>query len=74
MLALRELPGDQRAAWRALFDHYVFKTAGDPSEHLHEDQRGVLGALSWARIKELLADLRANLDRRAPKSAGHCGI
>lgn len=70
MLALRELPEDQRTAWRALFDHYVFKTAGDPGEHLPAEQRGVLGALSGARIKELLADLRANLDPASTEKRG----
>lgn len=70
MLALRELPADQREAWRALFDHYVFKTAGDPGEHLPEDLRGVLGELSGARIRELLADLRANLDPASAEKRG----
>lgn len=70
VLALRELPKDQRAAWRALFDHYVFKQNGNPGEHLPAPMRGVLGELSGARIKELLADLRANLDPASTEKRG----
>ncbi|MCC6925220.1 cupin-like domain-containing protein [Novosphingobium sp.] len=70
MLALRELPADQRQAWRALFDHYVFKTEGDPGAHLPEAVRGVLGELTSRQIAELLADLRANLDPASTQKRG----
>lgn len=40
---LGSLPAEQRAAWRAMFDHLVFRTNGDPLAHLPEDVRGVLG-------------------------------
>lgn len=42
MMSLRALPPDQRRAWRAMFDHYVFETDGDPGAHLPEAARGVL--------------------------------
>ena len=44
MMSLRLLPPDQRRAWRAMFDHYVFQTDGDPAAHLPEEARGILGA------------------------------
>jgi hypothetical protein len=43
-LALRHLPPEQRAAWRLMFDHYIFCTDGDPAAHLPPDARGVMGA------------------------------
>ena len=33
-LTLRHLPARQRAAWRAVFDHYVFQSGADPVAHL----------------------------------------
>ena len=41
--ALRNLPPEQRAAWRKAFDYYVFQTEGDAAEHLPPHARGVLG-------------------------------
>ncbi|MFT3996369.1 MAG: cupin-like domain-containing protein [Asticcacaulis sp.] len=39
---VRQLPEDQRAAWKAMFDAFVFEEGGD---HLPEDRQGVLGPL-----------------------------
>lgn len=44
LMSLRTLPADQRRAWRAMFDHYVFLANGDPGAHLPADARGILGA------------------------------
>ena len=60
LLSLRPLPPEQRAAWRALFDHYVFALDGDPADHLPPDRRGVLGAMT----PELAQSLRAFLAKR----------
>lgn len=43
ILSIAFLPEAQRQAWRAMFDHYVFRTEGDPTEHLLPMQKGVLG-------------------------------
>ena len=42
MTSLRALPPGQRRAWKAMFDHYVFMSGGDPGAHLPEADRGVL--------------------------------
>ncbi len=34
MIAIAERPAAERAAWRALFDHYVFRPGGHPLAHL----------------------------------------
>lgn len=39
----RMMPDRERAAWREMFDHLVFETAGPPGDHLPEPARGVLG-------------------------------
>jgi len=43
LLTLSHLPEHKRQAWRVLFDHYVFKTAGEPADHIPEHARGILG-------------------------------
>lgn len=43
LLALGEQPPARRAAWRALYEHYVFRDHGDPAAHLAPEQRGILG-------------------------------
>src|ERR1700733_1554025 len=63
-LSLRHLPENQRAAWRAVFDHYVFQTGGDPVAHLPPDSRGALGAMT----PELAAQIKAGLLRRLNRS------
>ncbi len=70
IIALRELPADQRSAWRELFDWYAFKQHGDPGEHLPPAIRGVLGTLSGTQIAELRDDLRANLDPASTAKRG----
>ncbi len=41
MLGLRDLPADQNAGWKAMFDHLVF--GGETGAHLMPEVRGILG-------------------------------
>jgi len=63
MVALRQLPPDQRRAWRAMFDHYVFMTDADPAAHLPEAVRGILGADSPADLATMRRSIIAALQR-----------
>lgn len=40
---LAHLPEPRREAWRALFDHYVFRRNGDPADHIPPAARSILG-------------------------------
>jgi Cupin-like domain len=54
MIAISERPPAERRAWKAFFDHYVFRTTGHPLAHLPPDQHGLLGPLkpdNYARIR-----------------------
>ncbi len=64
ILNLKELPAETRAAWRALFDHYVFGTHPGVSEHIPQHRRGVLGELSDADRERLRAQLAQQLQPR----------
>ena len=54
MIAIAERPAAERQAWKAFFDHYVFRTNGHPLAHLPPEQHGLLGPLkpdNYARIR-----------------------
>ena len=56
MATIAERPLPERLAWRALFDHYVFRPERHPLEHLPPEQHGILGPLrdNYRRIRVLV--------------------
>ena len=59
VITMKNLPPSELAAWRAMFDHYVFGDNGDPAAHLPEPARGILGRRTpqlVARVKKLLLE------------------
>jgi hypothetical protein len=46
LLSIALLPERKRLAWRSMFDHFVFRLNGDPTEHLPEHAHGILGRSS----------------------------
>jgi hypothetical protein len=46
LMAISELPASRRAVWRRMYDHYVFRSEGDPVPYLPTDKRGMLGAMN----------------------------
>jgi hypothetical protein len=63
-LTLRHLPANQRAAWRAVFDHYVFQTDVDAVGHLPPERRGALADMT----PELAAHIKSALLKRLSRS------
>lgn len=58
LLSLRNLPPDQRAAWREMFDQYVFCTNGDPTAHIPPDARGFVGPATPQQLDRMRATLK----------------
>jgi hypothetical protein len=56
MITIAERPAAEREAWKAFFDHYVFRNHGHPLVHLPAEQRGLLGSL-----KENYGKIRARV-------------
>jgi len=57
MINIAERPPAERSAWRAFFDHYVFRTEGHPLAHLPESSHGILGSLgggAYGRIRSFV--------------------
>nr|MBO2488676.1 cupin-like domain-containing protein [Gammaproteobacteria bacterium] len=60
MITIAERPPAERQAWKAFFDHYVFRTNGHPLAHLPPEQHGVLGPLkphNYGRIRAHIMQL-----------------
>jgi hypothetical protein len=64
MLNIRHLPEPTRAAWRALFEHYVFGPQEQVTAHIPEPRRGVLAPLAPADAERLQAQLVERLRTR----------
>lgn len=60
LLAFRALPPDERAAWRHLFDYYVFGEE-NPAEHIPASRRGVLAPFTAEVVEQLKQGARLNL-------------
>jgi hypothetical protein len=56
MITIAERPPAERQAWKAFFDHYVFRSHGHPLAHLPPEQHGLLGSL-----KENYGKIRARV-------------
>jgi hypothetical protein len=63
ILAVRDLPAEERKIWRELFDHYVFSAGEDVVRHIPEDARGVLAPLDAAAAGRLRNVILRNLSR-----------
>lgn len=57
VITMKSLPPNELAAWRNMFNHYIFGDDGDPVEHLPENARGILSKRTpelVERVKKLL--------------------
>lgn len=57
MIAIAERPLAERQAWRAFFDHYVFRPDGHPLAHLPAERHGLLGPFdngAYGRIRAMI--------------------
>ncbi|HLX21749.1 MAG TPA: cupin-like domain-containing protein [Usitatibacter sp.] len=63
LINLRQLSPEQREAWRAILDHYVFSADDDTAKHIPESKRGVLGEMSPDYVKSVKEFLVAQLKK-----------
>lgn len=60
MITIAERPAAERQAWKAFFDHFVFRTRGHPLAHLPPEQHGLLGPLkpdNYTKIRARIIQL-----------------
>jgi hypothetical protein len=63
LLAIRDLPEDEKALWRQMFDYYVFGDAAAAAAHLPEGSRGILDPLDAESAGRIRANLLRSLSR-----------
>jgi hypothetical protein len=64
LMALRDLPVEQRDAWGNLFKHYVFNSDASAVDHIPEARRGVLAPLDEQRARNIRMQLLNRLNRK----------
>jgi hypothetical protein len=60
MITISERPAAERQAWKAFFDHYVFRSKGHPLAHLPAEKHGLLGPLkpdNYSKIRARIMHL-----------------
>jgi len=62
-LSLRERPTHEKAAWRHLFDYYLFGPSDLAGKHLPADARGALGPMGATTARHLRTRLLHRLNR-----------
>lgn len=55
MITIAERPPAERQAWKAYFDHYVFRSNGHPLAHLAPEHHGLLGPLKPENYSKIRA-------------------
>ncbi len=63
LLAIRDLPPDQKAHWRELFDHYVFANEDAVIAHIPEGGRSILDPLTPEAASRIRTYLLRQLSR-----------
>jgi hypothetical protein len=63
ILAIRDLPPEDKAIWRDLFDHYIFENGPEVTEHIPEGARGILDPLTPEAAGRIRAFLLRTLNR-----------
>ena len=63
MLAIRDLPEEEKQLWRQMFDYYVFGDPADAAAHIPGGARGILAPLDAESAGRIRANLLRSLSR-----------
>jgi len=66
LMAITPLSDSRREIWRHMFEHYVFRTDGDPVPYLPLDRRGMLGAINPHLENYMRTQIIRSLTRTLP--------
>jgi hypothetical protein len=63
MMSVRDRPAKEKAAWKELFNYYIFNDAQEVRAHLPPESHGALAPMNENQTRRLRAMLRNNLNR-----------
>jgi hypothetical protein len=63
LMSLRDRPENEKRAWQAVFNYYIFADSELAGEHLPEAARGLLGPMDDLKARQLRAFLINSLNR-----------
>lgn len=63
MMSVRERPAKEKAAWKALFNYYIFDDTKHIQNYLPPESHGLLGSIDENMARRLRSVLRNNLNR-----------
>ena len=63
LLAIRDLPEEEKKLWRQMFDFYVFGDVAAAAAHIPEKARGILAPLDAESAGRIRANLLRSLSR-----------
>lgn len=63
ILSIRDLPDEQKQAFKTLFDHYVFDKSDAAAGHIPANAKGMLGEIDDNTARRIRADLLRKLNR-----------
>jgi hypothetical protein len=63
LLTIRRLPPSQRAAWKEIFNHYIFESNDETNAHIPEQAQGILGAMDEDLARKLRSLVLNQLNR-----------
>lgn len=63
LLSIRDLPPEQRAAWKMIFDQYIFDYKKENFAHIPEQAQGAIGELTDDNARKIRARLLNQLNR-----------
>jgi hypothetical protein len=63
MMSVRDRPAKEKAAWKALFNYYIFNDAQEVRAHLPPESHGALAPMDENQTRRLRSMLRNNLNR-----------
>lgn len=64
ILAIRDLPQDQKNAWQYFFNYYVFSPQGEKNKHIPKHALGILSTLTEKHHKDLRSWLTSQLKQK----------
>ncbi len=63
MLLVRDMPARQRAVWKTMFEHFVFRENGNPGAHIDWSDLGAMAELTPDQHRQALEQLARGLER-----------